>query len=146
MVFHILICHFRVLHQSPSSKLQVFFGDLLMLPDLGVFPSDDGFGAFTPLTVHQVRLFELVLEEPIPVGLGALVAKLASDDEALGLTSIPHSCLCASFQEALHSENVIEDLELGLLETPVVSKLVHISTRHCLKVRLVVVETVKVNA
>src|SRR4051812_20874924 len=90
-----------ILSKLLTSKIQVLFGDGLMLLVARWLASNQGPGAFTPLPVHEIWFIELVFEEPIHVGRTLGLACLTSDDEAFCVAAFVVAGLRNLVQEVL---------------------------------------------
>src|SRR5579862_8726302 len=96
-------------------------------------PSNHGSGHFTPLPVHQIRLFELILEEPVMPRLALSISGLTTNHKTLNLLVLPRARLSNVFQKCSCILDIILNEELNLLETPVISELMNQRARVCRK-------------
>lgn len=104
--------------ESLANKVQIFLGDPRMLPELWLLSRNQGLGAFSPLTVHEIRLLKLVLEEPVFPGLVRFGPRLTADDEAFGISPSIVASLCNLVEEGLDFGDVVFHDIHGLLEAP----------------------------
>ncbi|KAI6768203.1 hypothetical protein HG530_006212 [Fusarium avenaceum] len=106
-----------------------------------------GFGALSPLSVHQVWFLKLVLEEPVAVGLGCwVVGHLAADNKSLDISAVVGSCFSCLFKKRLYLVDVVHSDKSGFSKSPLIRKLLDKTAWVGGKLRQVEVDAMKIQA
>src|SRR5277367_2306270 len=83
------------------------------------------FGALSPLSIHQIGLLELELEEPVSIRFSSIFLHLTTYNKPLRVSSIPGSSLFTLFKERLDLVQGLKQDVFCFLETPRICELVH---------------------